>query len=493
MVLVIRGDIGGLRKTGSFTVSGLIHGALLVWVAFGPAPAAPGPGDAEYRQEIRPHVEKLVWYHFRERLPDVGSPAARVPRQRPPRARRKFNQTLIAGARESTRPPQLIWSPAPEIELPKALELPNALAVAPKPPTRRFTAPRMKVQTAAVTPLPKAPKVVAQVPRNLPIQAELKAPVRAFTPPPERIKPRPSLTVLPAAPELAATPDRMRLPLAMPAPKEPVRAFHPPPQRAAAVAQQVELPAAPELSAPPGEATLAIAGLNPVERADVPTPPSHKAEFSAGPQERAQGSEASPSPAAVAVPWLTARGGAKDSQPTLIARILPSASADRVLAHMSTPPATASAAAFSGAVRVSSAPDAMLDGRVVYESAIQMPNITSYSGSWIVWFAERAPAPGVRPAALMQAPAPLRKVDPKYIASAATERVEGKVMLSAVIRKDGRVESVALLRHLDDRLDQSAEEALRKWEFEPARRDGVPVDVDAVFEIPFRLAPLPQK
>jgi outer membrane biosynthesis protein TonB len=48
---------------------------------------------------------------------------------------------------------------------------------------------------------------------------------------------------------------------------------------------------------------------------------------------------------------------------------------------------------------------------------------------------------------------------------------------------------VELLKHLDDRLDKSAEEALGKWQFQPALRDGAPVDVDAVFEIPFRLAP----
>ena len=46
-----------------------------------------------------------------------------------------------------------------------------------------------------------------------------------------------------------------------------------------------------------------------------------------------------------------------------------------------------------------------------------------------------------------------------------------------------------VLQHLDDRLDNSAEEAIAKWEFEPARRDGAAMDIDAVFEIPFRLAP----
>jgi TonB family protein len=116
-----------------------------------------------------------------------------------------------------------------------------------------------------------------------------------------------------------------------------------------------------------------------------------------------------------------------------------------------------------------------------------MPNITSYTGSWMIWFAERreeSAAGGV-----LRLPVPLRKVDPKYFPAAIADRVEGKVRLAAVIRKDGRVDSVRLLQHLDDRLDQSAKEAMDKWQFEPALRDGQPEDVDAVIEIPFRLAP----
>src|SRR5262249_34439254 len=137
----------------------------------------------------------------------------------------------------------------------------------------------------------------------------------------------------------------------------------------------------------------------------------------------------------------------------------------------------------------SSAPDASLEGRLVYTLAIQMPNVTSYSGSWIVWFAEREPGGG----GTMRSPSPLRKVDPKYIASAVEDGIQGMVPVGAVIRKDGHVDSVTLLRHLDERLDRSAMESLAKWQFEPALRNGAPVDVDAVFEIPFRLAPKPLK
>ena len=151
------------------------------------------------------------------------------------------------------------------------------------------------------------------------------------------------------------------------------------------------------------------------------------------------------------------------------------------------PPAGAPVA---GSARVANPPEPVLEGRVVYSMAIQMPNVTSYSGSWIVWFAERDSGQKANLAEI-KAPVPLRKVDPRYVASAADERVEGIVRLAAVIRKDGRVENVSVLRHLDDRLDGSARDALARWQFEPALRAGAPVDVDAVFEVPFRLVPKP--
>jgi TonB family protein len=117
-----------------------------------------------------------------------------------------------------------------------------------------------------------------------------------------------------------------------------------------------------------------------------------------------------------------------------------------------------------------------------------MPNVTSYSGSWILWYAERRSASTDEREVLP--PEPLRKVDPIYDNSAVEDRVEGKVQLSAIIHTDGYVYGINVVKGLDPRLDKSATEALRKWEFTPARLDGNPVDVDIVIEIPFRLRPL---
>ena len=97
----------------------------------------------------------------------------------------------------------------------------------------------------------------------------------------------------------------------------------------------------------------------------------------------------------------------------------------------------------------------------------------------------------MRLAPQMRAPVVVRKVDPKYIAAAAAERVEGKVRLFGVIRKDGHVGGIALLRALGrppgpQRPGSPGSMAVRT---RAARRS--PVDVDAIFEIPFHLAPTP--
>ncbi len=136
-------------------------------------------------------------------------------------------------------------------------------------------------------------------------------------------------------------------------------------------------------------------------------------------------------------------------------------------------------------------PDPRLAGRQVYTMALQMPNLTSYSGSWFVWFATRE-ADRADASVQLKPPLPLHMVSARYIHSAEEEHIEGKVRLWAVIGKDGHVAEISLLQHLDDRLDQSAEEALGKWQFEPAQRNGKAIsEVDALFEIPFTLAPKP--
>jgi TonB family protein len=374
----------------------------------------------------------------------------------------------------------------------------------PRAPRRAFTPPP-SIRTSAPPPnaLPEAPGVTAAVQsKNLPLAIpDPRAPRRAFSPPPASQPKATAPGALPEAPSVGVAVQDRSLPFSVPDPRAPLRAFTPPPASRSKTAPLADLPAAPEVVRPaspgPSDVSLAIVGMNPAKAPDFPTPPgSRKAGFSAGPVPRPTGGDGgAESSSTIVVPGLLVRGGAKDSQPTLMANASPT-SRENLLeaarAALGSAPATSKVPAQTTATRVSNAPDPRLDGRAVYTVAIQMPNVTSYSGSWIVWFAEREPKPGA-PAHEIRPPMPLRKVDPKYIAAAAEERVEGVVRLFAVIRKDGHVESVALVRHLDDRLDRTAQEALAQWIFQPARLDGAPIDVEAVFEIPFHLAPRPVK
>src|SRR5262249_2844424 len=46
-----------------------VHLTVLAAVAFGPRPAK---RESAYQREIAPNEKKLVWYHFRDKLPDVS-------------------------------------------------------------------------------------------------------------------------------------------------------------------------------------------------------------------------------------------------------------------------------------------------------------------------------------------------------------------------------------------------------------------------------------
>lgn len=139
-------------------------------------------------------------------------------------------------------------------------------------------------------------------------------------------------------------------------------------------------------------------------------------------------------------------------------------------------------------------PQQVLGAKRVYTLHVNMPNLTSASGSWILNFAELneeesggAPKVGRTDSAEdLAGLVPLRKVDPKYPPELRTGHVDGEVILYAIIRKDGSVDSIQLVHSVDPILDANAMEALAQWKFRPAERRGEPVDLEAVVHIPFR-------
>jgi TonB family protein len=86
----------------------------------------------------------------------------------------------------------------------------------------------------------------------------------------------------------------------------------------------------------------------------------------------------------------------------------------------------------------------------------------------------------------LSAPSAMRKVDPAYPLELMRQNVGGTVILYAVIYSDGTVGRIRVLRSVDERLDRYAADAIAKWKFDPATKDGAPVDVEATFWIPFK-------
>lgn len=109
-----------------------------------------------------------------------------------------------------------------------------------------------------------------------------------------------------------------------------------------------------------------------------------------------------------------------------------------------------------------------------------------------------APPPTVQPSAAISetayraggdvsAPRLVYKIEPDYTQEAQAAHLEGMVAIAIVVSTEGIATEIKLVKSLDKGLDGKAIEAVRKWRFEPGRKNGKPVPVIANIEINFRL------
>lgn len=77
----------------------------------------------------------------------------------------------------------------------------------------------------------------------------------------------------------------------------------------------------------------------------------------------------------------------------------------------------------------------------------------------------------------VQAPERVHYVAPQYTEIARRVRLEGMVVLEAIIDRQGRVDQVRILKGLGFGLSEEAEKAVRQWRFVPSTMDGKPVAV----------------
>jgi TonB family protein len=94
-----------------------------------------------------------------------------------------------------------------------------------------------------------------------------------------------------------------------------------------------------------------------------------------------------------------------------------------------------------------------------------------------------------RPGNGVDLPRVLREVRPNYTADAMRAKVQGTVLIEAVVLPDGTVGQVQIVRSLDTvfGLDQEAMKAARQWRFAPGTRFGQPVPVLVTIELTFTL------
>jgi protein TonB len=85
-------------------------------------------------------------------------------------------------------------------------------------------------------------------------------------------------------------------------------------------------------------------------------------------------------------------------------------------------------------------------------------------------------------------PIPIYNPRPNYTEEARKARMEGVLVLQAIIRRDGSVDSFKVIKGLGYGLDEiSINTIATKWKFKPGTLKGVPVDVLANIEVTFRL------
>ena len=88
----------------------------------------------------------------------------------------------------------------------------------------------------------------------------------------------------------------------------------------------------------------------------------------------------------------------------------------------------------------------------------------------------------------MNPPVKINAPQPQYTEIARKARIQGVVIVQAIIDKEGNVTSVKLLKGLPMGLDTAAVDAIKRWRFKPATlADGRPVAVYYTLTVNFQL------
>jgi len=475
------------------------------------------------------HSSDVVYYSAQEYLKplDTGGAKARLPQKADPAY---APQPIISVPPEPDNRRQTIVTP-PKIKLDHDVPLPNVVAWGPAQPavplaaTSKATDLRLPtLPTSVVAPPPEVsknrlastPTLTETVVAPAPEMNSARSNRDVHLPEPSVVEPPPSLET--ASIRKVGDINIGHAQVVAPAPQLPVGE-----QRAVATLAQGPLGGASPAVVPPPPAVqgrgVAGAGGRMIALSVSPTAPSASVEVpngnrrgtfaatpegrpgAAGTPEMAGGGKVtsdssgpgSPGNSAYGIPpgLFVGAGPKSESSSTMAGSGRPGGAAD--------PPPVASAgpsrSSISRKVASEMSPEVQTElerkvfgGRKSYAMTLNIPNLNSAGGSWVMHFAEQKES---KKQGELVAPVATRSADPGYPLELMRQNVRGTVTLSAVINADGSVGEVRVLNSIDDRLDEYASNALARWRFLPALKNGSPVALQAVVMIPFR--PRPEK
>ena len=468
-----------------------------------------------YDEFIRGQEKRIVWYRFPKTLPQVDG--ANVPYAPKPQGEKPSPQTIIGVSDPKTSSShQLIWRPDRPPSIKTEIESPNLIALGPEqqvqppaPKPKQFMPPPVReVQAPAPPPKPAqldAPNIDIAMAAGgstwLPRARQFVAP-----PPKERVvEAAPSIAADPSI-NVNASPDDRGLGVlrqaraAAPPPPSRLTALIPggsssgPPGPGGGGASQAsgsggQQPGSGSRSdsGPAAGVSAAIVGLTPSSRmGDLPDG-SRPGRFSTAPNVGPPGAPANGG-GGIYVPGLhvegapgSAAGATSGSASAARPAGLPSpAKAVLYRETIAAPlPSTFSAPLHPSSRSIPQLIESRFHNRTVYALIIPAPALPEYGGDWTLWFAERVGEPG---GSRIRAPLPYRKLQSPTATRGA--KAGQRFQIAVIIARNGIVQPIDPTSG-----SELAIEDLRCWEFQPAMRNGSPVDVEAVLEFVFRGGP----
>jgi len=458
----------------------------------------------------RSHV---LYYSRTEYLPRIDTRTS--PPNRPRKADPEFaRQPILSLPRETDNRSQTIVTP-PNVKLKNDVPLPNIASWSDARQKPRLAIPDVPVSPATEIAriAPRAPNVVVTAPPDVRVSRSS----RGFN------APQASVIAPPSNAESAPTRSLRDLNIGRSAVINPAPQLAVSEQRAISEGRSSALSVAPQIVPPPpspsaggssgGPGRVVALNLHPALAAPDPPPGNRRGAFAAT-AEGNSGASGTPGSASGGTTGTETGGNKKETADLPSGLYVGSAAESSPVvgdpASRATSPIDRNVIASVHQPRVTSAPRTMqpedpaklsaaeravFGNRKFYSLLLNVPNLNSASGSWIIRFAELkrdADSPrdhaAVDPADALTQPSATRKVDPGYPTQLMRQNVAGTVILYAIIHADGTVGDVRILRSVNDRLDQLAAEALLQWRFEPATKNGAPVDIEATFQVPFKPA-----